>query len=86
MINYIDNIHPLWSLPRPQFDDMGNPIVDGNGVQIDMQCTGCHAFPYIDPNDGVQFQRHWLDGRRRAMFDRHPQRMLFAPKVKVAGA
>jgi hypothetical protein len=53
VINYIDNIHPLWILPRPQFDDMGNPIVDGNGVQIDMQCTGCHAFPYIDPSDGV---------------------------------
>jgi hypothetical protein len=53
VINYIDNIHPLWSLPRPQFDDMGNPIEDANGVQIDMQCTGCHAFPYIDPGDGV---------------------------------
>ncbi len=53
VINYESVIHPLWSLPRPQFDDMGNPILDGNGVQIDMQCTGCHAFPYIDPNDGV---------------------------------
>jgi hypothetical protein len=43
----------LWSLPRPQFDDMGAPILDGNGVQIDRQCTSCHMFPYIDPADGV---------------------------------
>jgi hypothetical protein len=53
VINYESIIHPLWSQPRPQFDDMGAPILDGNGVQVDMQCTLCHTFPYIDPADGV---------------------------------
>jgi hypothetical protein len=53
VINYETVIHPMWSLPRPQFDDMGQPILDGNGVQIDRQCTQCHQFPYIDPADGV---------------------------------
>jgi hypothetical protein len=51
VINYEANIHPLWSLPRPQFDVNGNPILDGNGVQIDRQCTLCHT--QIDPADGV---------------------------------
>ena len=51
IINYISIIHPLWSLPRPQFDDLGNPIPDGNGVQVDRQCTLCHT--QIDPADGV---------------------------------
>ena len=53
VINYIEHIHPLWSQPRPQFDDTGAPILDGSGAQVDMQCTLCHAFPYIDPADGV---------------------------------
>jgi hypothetical protein len=53
VINYETIIHPLWGLDRPQFDDAGNPIVDGNGVPVDMRCTSCHAFPYIDPADGV---------------------------------
>ena len=51
IINYISIIHPLWSLPRPQFDDLGNPILDGDGVQVDRQCTLCHT--QIDPVDGV---------------------------------
>ena len=46
-------IHPLWGLPRPQFDVDGNPINDANDVQIDRQCTSCHAFPNFDPVDGV---------------------------------
>ncbi|MBT8107669.1 MAG: PD40 domain-containing protein [Gammaproteobacteria bacterium] len=53
VINYETIIHPLWGLDRPQFDDAGNPIVDANGVPVDMRCTSCHAFPYIDPADGV---------------------------------
>jgi hypothetical protein len=53
VINYESIIHPLWGLPRPQFDAVGDPILDGNGVQIDKQCTSCHTFPYIDPADGV---------------------------------
>ena len=51
VINYESIIHPLWSLPRPQFDDMGDPILDGNGVQVDRQCTLCHT--QIDPADGM---------------------------------
>ena len=44
VINYPTTIHPLWSLPRPQFDVDGNPMNDANDVQIDRQCTSCHAF------------------------------------------
>jgi hypothetical protein len=51
VINYETVIHPLWSLPRPQFDDMGQPILDGNGIQVDRQCTQCHT--QIDPADGM---------------------------------
>ena len=51
VINYESVIHPLWSLPRPQFDALGAPILDGNGVQIDRQCTLCHT--QIDPADGA---------------------------------
>ena len=53
VINYETIIHPLWNLDRPQFDAAGNPILDSNGMQVDMRCTSCHAFPYIDPADGV---------------------------------
>jgi len=53
VINYPTTIHPLWSLPRPQFDVDGNPINDANDVPIDRQCTLCHAFPNFDPADGV---------------------------------
>jgi len=51
VINYPTTIHPLWSLPRPQFDAAGDPIDDGNGGQLDMQCTLCHT--QIDPADGM---------------------------------
>jgi hypothetical protein len=51
VINYESVIHPLWSLPRPQFDANGLPILDGNGVQVDRQCTLCHT--QIDPADGA---------------------------------
>jgi len=54
IINYIDNIHPLWSLPRPAFEADGvTPVLDTNGMQVDNMCTNCHTFPYIDPADGV---------------------------------
>ena len=53
VINYETNIHPLWSLPRPVFDDMGNPVIDPNtGLQVDNVCTGCHTFPNFAA-DGV---------------------------------
>jgi hypothetical protein len=51
VINYPTTIHPLWGLPRPQFDAAGDPIPDGNGGQLDMRCTLCHT--QIDPADGV---------------------------------
>jgi hypothetical protein len=51
IINYESVLHPLWSLPRPQFDAAGLPILDGNGAQIDRQCTMCHT--QIDPADGA---------------------------------
>jgi len=53
VINYPMTIHPLWGLPRPQFDVDDNPIPDGNGGQLDRRCTSCHAFPNFDPADGV---------------------------------
>ena len=53
VINYPTTIHPLWSLPRPQFDVDDNPLLDGDGNPVDKQCTLCHTFPYIDPADGV---------------------------------
>ena len=50
IINYLDHIQPLWDVPRPVFDDMGNPVLDPVTMeQVDNQCTSCHAFPYIDP-------------------------------------
>ncbi len=48
VINYESNIHPLWSQPRLVFDDMGNPVLDGNGVQLNDNCLNCHT-----PNDPV---------------------------------
>ncbi len=51
VVNYETIIHPLWSLPRPQFDANGMPVLDGNGVQVDRQCTQCHT--QIDPADGM---------------------------------
>ena len=50
-IHYEMHIHPLWSLPRPQFDAAGNPILDAQGNQVDRMCTNCHT--QIDPADGM---------------------------------
>jgi hypothetical protein len=54
VISYIQNIHPLWSLARPQVDDVGNPVLDANGMQVDRKCILCHT--QIDPVDGVTVQ------------------------------
>ncbi|MCH8117881.1 MAG: hypothetical protein IIA78_07140, partial [Proteobacteria bacterium] len=43
IINYETHIHPLWSLERLAFDDMGNPVVDGNGMQVSNNCLNCHT-------------------------------------------
>ena len=49
-IHYEEHIHPLWNLPRPVFDDMGNPVLDPQGVQIDNRCTACHTrVDQVDP-------------------------------------
>ncbi|MDX1499826.1 MAG: hypothetical protein R3176_08015, partial [Woeseiaceae bacterium] len=42
VINYLEHIQPLWEVSRPVVDALGNQIGDN-------QCTGCHAFPYVDP-------------------------------------
>jgi hypothetical protein len=53
VINYETNIHPLWGVPRPQFDAVGNPITDPvTGLQVDRVCTACHTFPNLAA-DGV---------------------------------
>ncbi len=52
-IHYEMHIHPIWSQPRPLFDDSVDPpapVLDANGVQIDNNCLGCHT--PIDPADG----------------------------------
>ena len=51
VINYIDNIHPLWSQPRLVFDDQGAPVLDGNGVQLSNNCLNCHT--PVDPANGA---------------------------------
>ncbi len=51
IINYEMHIHPPWSLERLAFDDMGNPVMDGNGMQVDNNCLNCHT--PIDPVSGA---------------------------------
>jgi hypothetical protein len=53
IINYIENIHPLWSLPRPAFEVDGvTPIIDPvTMLQVDNMCINCHT--QIDPADGM---------------------------------
>ena len=60
VINYESVIHPLWSQPRIVTVDDDNdpatpevPLLDANGEIVNNNCINCHAFPYIDPNDGV---------------------------------
>lgn len=43
VINYETHIHPLWSLPRPVLDDMGNPVLDANGMPVTRDCVNCHS-------------------------------------------
>jgi hypothetical protein len=53
IINYESIIHPIWSQPRPVFDDMGVPVIDPvTGLQVDNNCISCHAFPNLAA-DGV---------------------------------
>ncbi|HET6628614.1 MAG TPA: hypothetical protein VFG91_02445 [Woeseiaceae bacterium] len=43
VINYETHIHPLWSAPRPVLDDLGNPVVDANGLPVTHDCVNCHS-------------------------------------------
>jgi len=51
VINYETIIHPLWNQPRLVFDDMGNPVLDANGVQLNDNCLSCHT--PVDPANGA---------------------------------
>jgi hypothetical protein len=52
VINYIANIHPLWSQQRLVFDAAGVPVLDpASGLQVDNNCLGCHT--PVEPADGV---------------------------------
>ncbi|MCH7854072.1 MAG: PD40 domain-containing protein [Proteobacteria bacterium] len=42
VINYETHIDPLWSVARPVLDDLGNPLLDGNGDPVTNDCTNCH--------------------------------------------
>jgi hypothetical protein len=49
-IHYETHLHPMWNLPRPLFDALGNPVLDPLGVQIDNRCTTCHTrVDQVDP-------------------------------------
>jgi hypothetical protein len=43
VINYETHIHPLWVASRPVLDDMGNPVLDGDGMPVTNDCTNCHS-------------------------------------------
>jgi hypothetical protein len=43
VINYETHIHPLWAAPRPVLDDIGNPVLDGNGIPVTNDCVNCHS-------------------------------------------
>ncbi len=47
VINYETHIDPLWSLSRPLLDNMGMPVIDGNGEPVTNDCTNCHNI--VDP-------------------------------------
>jgi hypothetical protein len=51
VINYETIIHPLWNQPRLVFDDLGNPVLDANGVQLSDNCLNCHT--PVDPANGA---------------------------------
>jgi Hydrazine synthase alpha subunit middle domain/WD40-like Beta Propeller Repeat len=59
VINYETHIHPLWTAPRPVLDDMGNPVLDGNGLPLSNDCTNCHS--PIDDQAAVRVPAAQLD-------------------------
>jgi hypothetical protein len=60
VINYETHIHPIWSLPRLVFDDMGNPVFDANGVQLSNNCLNCHT-PLDEVNNVARVPAGQLD-------------------------
>ncbi|HWM29772.1 MAG TPA: hypothetical protein VNQ14_15030 [Woeseiaceae bacterium] len=59
VINYETHIHPLWAAPRPVLDDMGNPVLDGNGMPLSNDCVNCHS--PIDDQAAVRVPASQLD-------------------------
>ncbi len=59
VINYETHIHPLWSAPRPVLDDMGNPVLDPNGMPLSNDCINCHS--PIDAMGAVRVPAGQLD-------------------------
>ena len=63
IINYEDQIQPLWERSRPELDPLtGLPVVDPETLEeIDRRCVDCHAFrdsdnAVIDPRDRGQLE------------------------------
>ena len=54
VINYETIIHPLWSQPRLVFDAAGDPVLDGNGVQLSNNCLNCHTPDDPDNNGAIR--------------------------------
>jgi len=59
VINYETHIHPLWTAPRPVLDDMGNPVLDGNGLPVTNDCINCHS--PVDDQAAVRVPASQLD-------------------------
>jgi hypothetical protein len=43
VIDYLEHVQPMWEVDRLVVDAMGQPVLDGNGVQLNNKCTGCHT-------------------------------------------
>jgi hypothetical protein len=59
VINYETHINPIWSVPRPEIDALGNPVLDGNGDPVTNDCTNCHNI--VDLADATRVPAGQLD-------------------------
>lgn len=73
IINYPEHIQPIWDKSRPQFDNMGNPILDANNQPVDYRCTSCHA--PVDVANAAQVPAGQLDLTASAS-DRDAKRVM----------